>query len=303
MTPGFFRISLTCQLLIGACLLPGAGWVSGAALADEPGPNWPAAAAPPAPAVPLAREVLSPTPRIGPAVRPTASQADGQARLLQQVLQEGDRILPPGWADLGYVSGYWLAQTLIHQGEDLLLHLEQPVAAGAALGVYRPGVTLTDPVTGEEMGILAHHLGQVQVTGGRVETAWQARLVAVRDTVAVGDRLWPDQEITTDLHRHTQVPAPVRGRVLSLPDGMELAGADQVVAVGVGRRDRVSPGLVLTIQHTAAPGLDPVTGQEVQDAPHVIGEATLFWIGEKASFALLGPTSYPVSRGDEVSAR
>ena len=186
-------------------------------------------------------------------------------------------------------------------GEALLLHLEQPAAPGAILWIYRPGVTLTDPANGEVMGLLAHHLGKVRVTGERVETAWRGDLLTMQETVQTGDRLLRDQEITMDFQRHTLAPAPVRGRVLWLPDGMERAGADQVAVVGVGRRDRVSPGLVLTVRHLPPPTLDPITGQEIQDTPHPIGEAILFLIGEKASLALLGPTSQPVSRGDEVS--
>ncbi|MEO5363272.1 MAG: hypothetical protein H7838_06570 [Magnetococcus sp. DMHC-8] len=295
--------------LVGAWLLCGAGpalFGLPMAGADEPGP---VRHTPVAPVVrsgqsaPPARQTVTPTVQIGPAVRQAVDQSGDLGRLLQQRLRDGNHILPPDWSDQGHIQGRWLAQTLIRPGEELLVHLAQPVAPGSLLLIYRPGALLTDPATGENIGRVAHTLGRLRITGDRVDQAsWRAQVMTIQGDVQVGDRLLRDQEMTTTVQPHTRVPVPVRGRILAFADGVEMGGAGQVVVVGVGRRDRVSPGLVLTIHHTPPPGIDPVNGQAVRAGPYPIGSAALFLIGERASFALLGPTIHPVVRGDEVAS-
>lgn len=275
-------------------------------LAGEPGPQ---SATPPAPVQtvkpnPLSRSTWQPTVQTGPAMVGQTLNATAPAiASLQSLLQTGDRILSPGFVDQGHIRGRWQTDTLLGQGERVLVQLKEPLPPGTPLMIYRPGITLTDPVTGEELGILAHHLGSVQMTGAGAEGGWEARLVGVQDAVQVGDRLIHMQEIPMDFQRHTHPFAPVKGSIVALPESGEMAGRDQVVVVGLGRRDRVAQGLVLTIERTPSATTDPVTGQAVNPLSQPIGEATLFLIGEKASFALLGPISYPVSRGDILSAQ
>ena len=252
---------------------------------------------------PLARERRGPTTQIGPATRQTGEQDDGRMRLLRQLIRDGDRILSPGWSDQGYISGRWQEDVLIRVGEELLVHLEQPPVPGSLYLIYRPGFPLTDPLQGTLLGSLARNMGKVQMTGEEANGQWRARIIGIQGEVQVGDRLLHDQNISDDFQIHTHLPAPVSGRILAVADGREVAGAGQVVIVGVGRRDRVSQGLVLSVQRTLGPHVDPVTGREIKDLSHPIGEATLFLIGEQASFALLGATSLPVSRGDAVSSR
>ncbi|MEO5340498.1 MAG: hypothetical protein H7837_08285 [Magnetococcus sp. MYC-9] len=276
---------------------------AGVVSADEAGPDpGPARSPRTTRPAPPPREPVSPTVHTGPATRLATHRTVDQQDMLQHLLRHGMRLLGTGQADQGHISGRWQTGS-IQQGEKVLLHLEQPMTAGSTLLIYRPGAQLTDPGNGEPMGQLAHTLGTLRITGERVERAWRAEIISLQDSVQTGDRLLHDQDFNRDFPYHNQAVAPVRGRLLWLPGETNEAGADQVVVVGLGRRDRVSPGLVVTIVHTPAPGLDPVSGQALRDQPQPIGEATLYLIGEKASLALLGPTSHPVSRGDEAVSR
>ncbi|MBF0401817.1 MAG: hypothetical protein HQL90_13750 [Magnetococcales bacterium] len=289
-------------LLAGLVTLSGLGPES---QAGEPGPELGAtratAARPAKPTPPVT--IQQPAVQIGPSPMGQQSPALATAlATLQPRLQEGDRILPTDTTDQGYIQDRWLEESLLQQGESLLVQLTEPLAPGTLLMVYRPGVRLTDPATGEEMGLLAHNLGRVELTGETNHAGWRARLVALRDMIQPGDRLLRYQEIPTDFKAHAHPFAPVRGRILALPDATELAGHNQVVVVGLGRRDRVAQGLVLQLEHQPAPGRDPVSGQTLPKEPYPIGEAILFLVGEKASLALLGPTSHPVSRGDAITA-
>ncbi|MBF0160905.1 MAG: hypothetical protein HQL88_01325 [Magnetococcales bacterium] len=303
MTHALARCFLTALLALGSTGVVPMGM--GTSQADEPGPSpgTPIPAPPQGPQPTLENRSLAPAIRRGPAVRHSENHSDTPHALLQQHLQTGDRILPADWEPHGHIHGRWSEQTLLRPGEMLLVYLEQPATAGSNFMVYRPGMLLTDPASGEVMGRLAHNLGRVQITGERQGEAWRARLMTMQDALQVGDLLLRDPDLLLDFQPHNRLPAPVSGRVLWLPDDMEMGGTYQVMVVGLGRRDQVSQGLSMTIQHQAAPGMDPVRGERVQDKAHPIGEATLFLIGEKASFALVGPTTHPVSRGDTLHSR
>ncbi|MEO5352505.1 MAG: hypothetical protein H7835_04760 [Magnetococcus sp. XQGC-1] len=292
---------IRCRWLLAFLLMFDGGGLS-VAVADEAGPGTRIHPATRQPA-PSARERRGPAVQIGPATRQSGEQDEGRMRLLRQLIRDGDRILSPGWSDQGYISSRWQEDVLIRTGEELLVHLEQPPVPGSLYLIYRPGFSLTDPLHGTLLGSLARNLGKVQITGEEVNGQWRARIIAIQGEVQLGDRLLHEQNITDDFQIHTHAPAPVSGRILAVADEREVAGAGQVVLVGVGRRDRVSQGLVMSVQRTPGPRVDPVTGRGITNRAHPIGEATLFLIGERASFALLGPTSLPVSRGDAVSSR
>lgn len=258
----------------------------------------------------LENQILTPDIRIGPPVHHGAKGSDKQLALLQNFIRDSDQILSSDWSDQGAIHSTWLGHVLISQGEELLVDLKQSASPGTTFMVYRPVMPLTDPHNGEDMGMLADNLGTAKITGERTGTLWHARITKARQEMQVGDRLLHDRSLPMDFNGYTHISAPmheksIHGRVLHISDNMEMAGANQVIVVGVGRRERAVRGMVLTIsqqRHSIpAPGQDSSNNTETQTSMHSIGDATLFQIGEKASFALLGTTIEPIHRGDEVS--
>ena len=311
MTPDPLRPFLPLFLLLLFCGTP---LVTPTATAGEPGPPAthnrppprPTPAAPVAAATPQT-EVLSPTILTGPPVHHGAHRSEAQRARLQRLLEESDRILSPHWPDQGRLHGTWSGRMLIGPGEEVLLDLTQPAPPDTVFMVYRPVIDLTDPHNDEAMGTLAHHVGRARMTGERTGSLWHARIIKARRELETGDRLLHDYPMTSDFNGPTTSPTPLQGRILHLLDDVEMAGAHQIVVVGMGRREKATLGLILTIRQHRNPIPPPDPEEKTRPAPsashHTIGTATLFHIGEKASFAVLEHTLQPVRRGDELSSR
>lgn len=254
----------------------------------------------------LRKQHLAPSLLIGPAVHRQDDRSSTQKAILQQFLKESDRILSPNWSDQGTIRHAWLGRIFVGEREKVLVHLKQPAPPGTTFMIYRVGLPLTDPWSNEAMGTLANNLGTLRITGKRTGKLWQAQIIRAKREIVVGDRLLRDRFVPMDFKHNTRTRTPVQGRVLSFPDDMEMAGSQQVVIVGVGRREHAVQGLVLTVSRQAPPlsssnHLPPFTQEDISFS-QTISNATLFHIGEKASFALLGNTQQPVRRGDRISS-
>ncbi|MBF0186212.1 MAG: hypothetical protein HQM06_17730 [Magnetococcales bacterium] len=274
-------------------------------LADEPGPR-PAvgerSSRNTAPAAPLARLPLYPTVTLAPAQRPQTLPDEELQRRIRHFLHYGDRILAPTETDQGYIQGNHQDHQLLLPGDTLTLALKHPAPPGTLFLVYRPGAALIDPHSGQHRGTLAHRLGQLQLDTESPDGR-QAHLTDLRQEMQPGDRLLYESYPNWPLQPHRRAPLPVQGTILSLPDEMATAGEGAVVSIGLGRQDRVAPGLILTIYHTPPPAVDPLSAQPLPPMQRPIGQAILLWVGEYASLALLASTAQPVIRGDLVANR
>ena len=250
------------------------------------------------------REILRPQVIHGPPVHPGATHSAEQRILLRQFQAMGNFILSPGWTDQGYIHSAWLNRWLIGPGEEVLTDLTQSLPSKTILTVFRPIVDLVDPRTQEAMGTVAYNLGLAQLNGGKTGTLFHGQILTARREIEAGDRLLSTHPRSNAWHQKPIQPPAMKGRVLHIIDTVEMAGDHQVVVVGIGRREQASIGMNLTInqQHRpifSANGTDTVEG-DLPTLPHPIGTATLFHVGEKASYALLSHTVQPVRRGDEV---
>ena len=274
-------------------------------------------------AIATKKGVLLPNVDIGPPVYQYSQDFDKLQTLLQQHLRERGLILSSANAsDQGSIESSEPGHVLISQGDEILIDLKHAAPAGSTFIIYRPIKPLTDPQTGEEMGMLAENLGTAQISGARVRHQWQAHIISARQEIHVGDRLLHNRPINFDFtaasYREITIPGhPIHGRVLHISDNREMAGSYQVIVVGVGRREKAVQGMSLTIsKHDSTPPPTPPltpprppqlqqadSHPEPQHTAQAIADATLFQIGEKASFALLGVTRQPVSRGDYFSSR
>ena len=272
------------------------------AMAGEPGPASMRSSTPPAPT--SEREILSPQIIDGPPVRPGAIPSEEQLALLRQFQAVGNRILSPGWTDQGYIHSSWLGHWVIGPGEEVLTSLTLSPPPKASFMVFRPIFDLVDPLTQEAMGTVAYNLGLAQLNGGKTGSLFHGQILNARREIEVGDRLLAAGSHSTDWHKAPTQPPTMKGRILHIIDNLEMAGDHQVVVVGIGRREQASLGMNLTINQQRrlvlfVDGTD-TTERDYPTLPHTIGMATLFHIGEKASYALLSHTTQPVRRGDEV---
>lgn len=283
---------------------------SGGALAQSPptenlpettpaAPATPAIVSRPAPALPVVR--LTPEVQVTGAVRQESLISDRQEKMIRYFMDQHLLIMPEEITGKGYIIGEPDNRTALSMGDRVLLNFEEPVTVGESLAVYRPDVKLEDPINQEMKGVLAIHLGTVQVEQITAEGPLAVITRTFQD-ITPGDRLMHPVEINNAFTVHSQAQDAMSGRVLHIYGKQDEGGSQQVVAVGVGRRERAVQGLVLQVFRTGRELEDPVSGKKVTMPSQKSGDVILFYVGEKASFGLLNKVTYPVHVGDTVSA-
>jgi hypothetical protein len=121
-----------------------------------------------------------------------------------------------------------------------------PENAATKFSIYRAGLVYRDPDDNDRvLGYEAIHVADALLE--RTGDPATVRIINAKREVLNGDRLLPHSET-----EYTQfVPRPpnaeVRGRILSVVDGVSQIGQHQVVALSLGRNDGIEPGHVLGI--------------------------------------------------------
>ncbi|MBF0440060.1 MAG: hypothetical protein HQL93_13210 [Magnetococcales bacterium] len=239
----------------------------------------------------LRTERLQPKAVVMPTPNATAVTSNKLSRL-RQWLAHGDRILESDTPVLGYITASIRGHDVISQGDTVLIRYEESLPIDTILDVFRSGPVLNHPVSGEFLGRIAFRQGSVRIT----QVTPQGILAIVTTSLQAilpGDQLAPPQFINTDFTVHANAANSMSGLVLHIRDGLEEAASPMVIAVSVGRRDRAVQGLTLPVYQAGRE-------QSVEMPLQPIGQAILFQIGDKISFAMLDSTKMAVHRGDRV---
>lgn len=129
--------------------------------------------------------------------------------------------------------------------------------------VYRPAHPLRNPHTHKIIAYAADYVGSVQVVHGPQgkDGVSTVEPLAMHQEMTVGDRLIaipPRQELNFTPKAPTR---PVRGDIIDIHGGMQMAGRNSVVAIDLGSADGLQRGDVLAIRKlpravmdTTAPG-------------------------------------------------
>ncbi len=167
-------------------------------------------------------------------------------------------------------------------------------------GIYRAGETYVDPDTGEFLGLEARSIGQGKITAlnGDVLTLLLQR---TKMNVSQGDRLMitPDTAVNS-----TFLPsAPekeVRGKMISVMDGVTQIGQYAVVTINKGEREGLQVGNVLAVYKKGNLVRDPVKKEMVELPAERAGILMVFRTFEKVSYGLILRAERPLALMDEV---
>ncbi|MEO5330810.1 MAG: hypothetical protein H7839_02195 [Magnetococcus sp. YQC-5] len=245
-------------------------------------------------------ERMRPKTILGPNLPQKSEQTDSMT-LIRQWLAKGDRILDPNTPPVpGRILASIRGSLTISQGDQILLFYPESLPVGTILDIFRPGPLLHDRQTSEHLGSLLFRLGSVQITR---KTPQGLLGVVMTSFVAMqaGDQLDLPRPLNGDFTIHAHAPNPMSGRVVHIQDNQEEAATHMVITVGLGRGNRAVQGLTLPVFRVGRPVSDPVTGETVTTPAQPIGQAILFQIGNKASFALLDKSQMPIHVGDTIS--
>ncbi|MEO5376888.1 MAG: LysM peptidoglycan-binding domain-containing protein [Magnetococcus sp. DMHC-6] len=251
----------------------------------------------------LKRQVVKLFPHMqsGPVVRQEVVLTEKKRIFIRHFLQKSGLIQEEAVQGEGVVIGSPTGRHLLGKSDLVLVRFAKPTPVGIQLTIFGAGSALTDPETSESLGIIANRLGTLRV----VEVTPEGPIALIEESykpISPGDRLALLDPANMDIQLQDNLPHSMRGSVLEIVDALGEGGSNQVVAVGVGRRNKAVLGAVLDVYRQKIATQDPETGGQVWFPNKKIGYAVLFYVGEKASFALLSGTSEPIHRGDQVMA-
>lgn len=193
--------------------------------------------------------------------------------------------------------------------------LDKP-AVGAEYTVIHPGAELRDPDDGDLLGYVGHYAatGRVITTTDAKHEKAMTHLTVVDSgrEIQQGDKLFPAvSKFGDDLVLSIPTDTKLNGQVLSIVDGLAVAGRYQVLAINRGTRDGLKPGNVVAIY---ARGLEVpdfysrgrdwtkfTANYSTVTLPNErSGSMLLFTVHERMSYGLVVESKAPVRIGDFI---
>ncbi|MDH5436416.1 MAG: LysM peptidoglycan-binding domain-containing protein [Gammaproteobacteria bacterium] len=166
--------------------------------------------------------------------------------------------------------------------------------------VLRSSKPFVDPDSGEIIGYEALYLGdsEMQAEGDPARFV----LTQTRREVLKGDRMLPVKDEA--IHHYYTPRSPektIKGRIISVVDGVSQIGSYQVVALNKGETDGLSVGNVLGIYQTGEKVRDTISGEESVQLPNErAGLLMVFRTYERVSYALVMEAVKPIHVLDTV---
>ena len=197
-------------------------------------------------------------------------------------------------------------------------------APGTRLAIWRPGLPIVDPETGETLAVEAIDLGVAEVT--RSGTPATVLLRSSRQEVATGDRLAALNEDRVFSYVPSSPPEGFSGRLIRVhddrPGALAVAGersrqylaeggARSVILINRGTRHGVLPGNVVSmsrpggeIENRGSFGwkLGERMRPPMQLPTETYGRALVFKVFDRLSYAFVLSSSRPVKAGDTVGS-
>lgn len=169
--------------------------------------------------------------------------------------------------------------------------------------LFRPGRALKDPGTNQVIGYEAVYLGAGHVT--RVaksdDEASTLEVTEAKEEMGVGDRLIA-VPVTPFINYIPHPPAgPMSGRLVSIYEGVNNAGQNQIVTINRGRRDGVDVGTVLQLYRFGQLIVDPTDKKKTVKLPdEEYGALFVFRVFDGISYGLIMEVRQPAEVGDVV---
>ncbi len=176
----------------------------------------------------------------------------------------------------------------------------------SAYGIYRAGRSYKHPCTGEKLGFEAISIGSAELIKSGDPAVFD--VVTATETIEVGARLLPSlaSSLPSILTIHPAKPMTEEGFILSVRDGMNQAGRNQVVVISLGQRDGLVVGDTLDIMQNGRKIVDPSSKgwrKCFVQLPDVrIGSLLVFQTYEKLSLALILESTEMINLLDKVKS-
>jgi len=195
------------------------------------------------------------------------------------VIEEGDLDKAPV-----IVAGY--EERSLLGNSDIAYVKGLPTDKGLVWQIYRPGKALVDPVSDKVLGYEAVYLGNARVE--KIDDLSTVRIFGAKEEIYPGDHLILAANGFPDNFIPRAPDSEISARVISIVNGVSMAGQKAVVVINKGRRDGIQNGHVLALYRKG----EKVNGNELPNMRY--GLLFVFRTFEKLSYALVMQTQLPV---------
>ncbi len=166
--------------------------------------------------------------------------------------------------------------------------------------LMRAGQAYVDPETDEVLGYEGVYLGDAVLK--KLGDPSTLMITSSNREIMRGDRLSPKAEDNLPFNYMPRAPIkPVRGKIVSVLDGVANIGQYQVVVVNLGRQEDIEPGHVLAVMQAGAEVDDTVEGGDVQLPDIQAGTLMVFRVFERVSYGLIVNAERPIHTLDVVT--
>ena len=163
---------------------------------------------------------------------------------------------------------------------------------------------LTDPVSGEGLGIFVSDVGEAMLHDGSLTTGLAAMTVTeMREEILIGDHMLPVTEAALETVFQPQAPSVVldNAYMIAVAGGVTQIGLLDIVVINKGQRDALRLGDVLAIDQAGQEVKDPVSKKIVRLPNNKAGVLMVFAVYDRASFGLVLEASRPLRVGDRLA--
>ena len=172
-------------------------------------------------------------------------------------------------------------------------------AVSGNMSIYRPGAAVTDPESGELLGVIGHDVADSSVMNVTDGVA-SLRITKSRREVLPGDRVLPEADFSQLTTFHPSAPdAPIDGKILAVLGGVKKIGKYSSVMINKGQREGLKQGDVLIIRKNIAVK-DQITGEMVTLPPERAGMLMIYRPFEKLSYGIVLTALEEISVGDQL---
>jgi len=218
--------------------------------------------------------------------------------LLLTALERQDFIQPSEVEGVGHILDSEDDRLNYGLNDRLYLRLNQVAKPGDLFDVFRTSDPIHDPHSGELVGLLVVHLGQVRITS-QADGIYRGEVVKAFEELSRGDRLKPAKEI--DPYIVPSYPEnALAGTVLYIRNDAAEAGQNQIIGISLGQQLGLEPGSALSIFRAGRTIKDRVTGEKVTLPEEEVGQALVLVPQKDASIALITKSTRPINIGDSV---
>ena len=172
---------------------------------------------------------------------------------------------------------------------------------GRNLGVYRSGVTILDPASGEMLGIVAHDVANASMVTSAQNIA-TLKVLSSKKEIRPGDRVMPADTFKQVTSFFPRAPdAPIQGAIVSVMDAARNVGRYNTVIINKGQREGLQPGDVLTV-HKSLMVKDPISGVNTKLPSERVGMVMVYRPFEKLSYGIVLTAMQDISVGDQLKS-